>query len=126
MSELVKATPNTKVIQFLETQASVDLYLSVITLGEIRKGIEKARPTKPESAARYEAWLTVLVSDYGGRILPLDPAAADIWGHSMASHPQSGVEDAQIAAIAAAGGLVIVTRNVVDFQPFGVSIHNPF
>lgn len=126
VSELVKPRPNEKVVAFLAAQASVDLYLPVLVLGKIRTGIERARPTKPDGAARYEAWLARLTSDYGERLLPSDAAAADNWGRLMAAKRQAGVEDAQIAAIALARGLVVVTRNIADFEPFGMPVYNPF
>ena len=126
VSEVYKPAPNRNVIDFLGTQAEIDLFLPAIVIGEIRKGIELARPGKPEHAGRLEVWLGRLQSDYGHRILAFDSAAAEIWGRLMAANPQSGVEDAQIAAIAMAHGLVVVTRNIRDFATLGAPMHDPF
>lgn len=126
ISEIIKTTPNQKVLAWLTSQADVDLYLSVVTIAEIRKGIETARPTNPESAVKYEAWLDELVAHYGGRIIPLDEPAAQAWGRLMAQFSSSGVEDAQIAAIALAREMTVVTRNAKNFKQFPVSIFDPF
>lgn len=126
ISEIVKTKPDQKVLAWLTSQADVDLYLSVVTIGEIRKGIETARPTNPESALKYEAWLDELVAHYGDRIVPLDEPAAQAWGRFMAQSSSSGVEDTQIAAIALTRGMTVVTRNIADFKHFSVSIFDPF
>lgn len=126
ISEIVKTKPKEKVLAWLSSQADVDLYLSVVTIGEIRKGIEAARPTNPEAALKYEAWLDDLVAHYDSRIVPLDEPAAQAWGRLMAQFPGSGVEDAQIAAIASARAMTVVTRNTADFRHFSVSIFDPF
>ena len=126
ISEVVKAAPNRKVLEWINGQADVDLYLSVLTIGEIRKGIEGARATNPAAALKYEAWLDSLALLYGDRILPFDMSAAQTWGALLARSPTADVEDSQIAAIAQTRGMTVVTRNVTDFQRFGVPIHNPF
>lgn len=126
ISEVIKPNPNDKVLAWIDSQADVDLYLSALTIGEIRKGIERARPANPTAAARYEAWLGTLVSHYGGRILPLDEPAAQAWGILMSRVPNSGVEDAQIAAIAQSRGMTVVTRNIADFKDFAIPLINPF
>jgi predicted nucleic acid-binding protein len=126
ISEMVKTDPNPKVSAWISSIPDVDLNLSVVTIGEIRKGVEVARPTNTAAALRYEAWLVTLVSHYAGRILPFDEPAAQIWGRLMAHASSSGVEDAQIAAIAIRHGMTISTRNVKHFTPFGVPIVNPF
>lgn len=126
ISEVVKPTPSKKVTAWLSSQADVDLYLSAITIGEIRKGIESARPTNPAAAAKYEAWLENLIAHYGNRIVPLDEAAAQAWGALMARSSTSNVEDSQIAAIAQSRGMTVVTRNIADFRNFSISTFDPF
>jgi len=88
VSELAKTRPNSKVIAWLGSVPSTDLFLSVITLGEIRKGIEKKRAASPGDAARLEAWLTTLMLHYRSRVLPFDQDSADQWGRVMAVHPR--------------------------------------
>lgn len=126
ISEVVKTSPSASVLAWINSQADVDLYLSVITIGEIRKGIEGARAKNPAAALRYESWLDSLVTQFRTRILPFDEPAAQTWGTLMARLPNSGVEDAQIAAMALTLGMTVVTRNVVDFAQFGVPVYNPF
>lgn len=126
ISEVVKAAPSPAVLAWIAGQADVDLYLSVVTVGEIRKGIEVARPKNSAAALRYEGWLEELIRNYTSRILSFDESAAQIWGKLMASTPHAGVEDAQIAAIAAAHGMGVATRNIKDFAPFGVPLWDPF
>ena len=76
VSELAKTRPNVKVIAWLRSVSSTDLFLSVITLGEIRKGVEKKRAKSAEHAVRLEAWLTTLVLQYRSRVLPFDQESA--------------------------------------------------
>ena len=126
ISELIKSAPNPSVLTWFGAQADVDLFLSAITVGEIRKGIEAARPRNLAAALRYEGWLDGLVRNYADRILPFDEPAAQVWGQFMALVPNSGVEDAMIAAIASAGRMAVATRNVTDFTPFGIPVVDPF
>ncbi len=126
ISEVVKTNPNKTVLSWINRQADVDLYLSVLTVGEIRKGIEAVRPTNPDAARKHEAWLDNLVALYADRILPFDVDSAQTWGALLAQSSSSDVEDSQIAAIALTHGMTVVTRNVADFQIFNVPIHDPF
>ena len=87
VSEFAKTRPNSKVIAWLGSVPSTDLFLSVITLGEIRKGIEKKRVANPQDAARLEAWLTTLLLHYRSRVLPFDQDSADQWGRDMRGPP---------------------------------------
>jgi toxin FitB len=126
VSELAKARPNPKVIAWLGSVPSTDLFLSVITLGEIRKGIERKQITSLEDAARLEAWFTTLVLRYRTRILPFDEQSADHWGRVMALHPTVPVEDAQLVATALQHRLTFATRNVRHISETGVRFINPF
>jgi predicted nucleic acid-binding protein len=120
-------------LAWISSIAVADIYISVITIAEIRKGIELVRPENEAAALRYETWLADLIVHHRGRILPFDEPAAQIWGRLIARLSLSGVKDAelptidaQIAAIAVHHGMTIVTRNVKDIQPFGAPIVNPF
>jgi predicted nucleic acid-binding protein len=125
VAELAKPRPNSRVIAWLGSIPSTDLFLSVITLGEIRKGIEKKRMTSPEDAARLEAWFATLVLRYDSRILPFDEQSADRWGRVMALHPSVPVEDGQLVAAALQHDLTLATRNVRRIAKTGVVFVDP-
>jgi predicted nucleic acid-binding protein len=126
VSELTKKRPSANVAAWFQQVPSADLFLSVITLGEIRKGIELKRAMNPPAAARFEAWLQTLMLRYRSRILAFDADAADRWGRIMAAHPGVHVEDGQLSATALQHGLTLVTRNVRHIAPTGVSYFDPF
>jgi toxin FitB len=126
ISEAFKKRPNAKVIDWLRSVPPADAHLSVITLGEIRKGIEIKRMDSEQDAARLESWLEALALSYRTRILVFDEPIADRWGRIMAAHPAVPPEDGQLAATALHHGLTFVTRNVRDIAPTGVPHFNPF
>ncbi len=126
VSELTRKRPSPKVLDWFRSVPPTDLFLSVVTLGEIRKGIELKRAVNPAEAAPFEAWLQTLVLRYRSRILAFDEEAADRWGRIMASHPAVPVEDGQLAATAIRHGLTLVTRNVRHVAPTGVAHLDPF
>jgi predicted nucleic acid-binding protein len=101
------------------------LFLSALTVGEIRRGIAKARAADPNAARPLERWLTRTVMDFGANILPVDHAVAGVWG-DLAVGPSLPVVDALIAATALRHGLSVVTRNVRDFSATGVPVLNPW
>ena len=102
-----------------------DIFLSTLTIGEIRKGVEVVRVRDPDKARALEVWLRAIVEAFGPRILGIDAAVAESWGRisAMRSVP---VVDALLAAIANVHGLVLVTRNAADVSGLGVLIRNPF
>ncbi|MFO0604508.1 MAG: type II toxin-antitoxin system VapC family toxin [Polyangiales bacterium] len=101
------------------------MWISVITLGEIRKGVELVRPRDPSQAAALEAWLLRVTGAFSGRTLALDATVADAWGR-MNARSQLPAIDGLLAATASAHGLVLATRNVRDFARAGVALVNPF
>lgn len=125
VSEARKARPNAGVVRWLSKQPEDQLYLSVVTLGEIERGIEKRRKADPEFAAALAEWLERLTRLYADRILPVTPGIALRWGRLSAQLGHEGA-DLLIAATALAHGLTVVTRNVGDFEPTGVRLINPF
>ncbi|SDB74959.1 type II toxin-antitoxin system VapC family toxin [Belnapia rosea] len=102
-----------------------DLFLSALTLGEIRKGIEGVRPRDPAKAAALEGWLSEVADAFGPRVLGVDAAVADAWGRISAVRSVP-VVDALLAATARVHGLVLVTRNVADVEGLGTRTLNPF
>lgn len=102
-----------------------DIYLSVLVLGEIRKGVERVRPNDPAQASALENWLHAVVSSFGERVLPIDQAVADEWGRMGAKRPVSTI-DALLAATAKVHGMTLATRNVSDIADLGAEFVNPF
>ena len=129
ISELVKKEPNPAVVNWLDGQDEQKLFLSVLNLGELQKGISKL----PDGAKKDElqAWVALdLVERFTGRILEIDLETALSWGRLQGEAEQSGEKlpamDSLIAATAAAHGLVVVTRNVKDMERCGVKVCNPW
>lgn len=102
-----------------------DLFLSVLTLGEIRRGIEGVRHRDPAKAATLERWLRDVSEVFGARIIGVDSAVADAWGRMSAARSVP-VIDALLAATAQVHDLVLVTRNTADVSGLGVRTLNPF
>jgi len=126
LSELKKRQPHPAVAQWFEARPPAGLYLSVLTLSELRKGIE----TMP-AGARKTSFLDWLENDipqyFGGRILPVDRRVAERWGHlcGTASRPLPAI-DSLLAATALEHGLTLVTRNLSDFELTGIRMLNPW
>ncbi len=102
-----------------------DLFLSALTLGEIRKGIERARAIDRAKAEALERWLSAVVEGFAQRVLPLDTRAAEEWGR-MSAIRSVPVIDALLAATAKVNGLTLATRNVAHVQGLGALVLNPF
>ncbi|MFS6828176.1 type II toxin-antitoxin system VapC family toxin [Cyanobium sp. ATX 6F1] len=125
ISELRRRERHRGVVSWLSGQRSEDLFLSVITLGEIERGISRKRSQDPAFAARLSSWLDGLLQAYGQRILPVDLAIARRWG-SLSAKLGHGGADLMIAATALERRLTVVTRNLEHFQPTGVATLNPW
>ncbi len=105
---------------------NIALFLSAITIGELRQGVELIRHRSDENQAqRLGRWLSRVTSDYAEAILPFDHETAQVWGRLRAPHPENPLAK-QIAAIALIYDLTVVTRNVAHFTPTGVRLLNPF
>jgi len=102
-----------------------EVYLSALTLGEIRKGIESIRRRDEASAEILDRWLRELAVAYAGRILPVDQEIADRWGRFNVPDPLSML-DSLLAATASVHGMTLVTRNLKDVERTGVDCLNPF
>ena len=105
--------------------SSDEIYLSVLFLGELRKGIERIRRRDEPAAQALEDWLQELVATHSDRILPVDQAVADQWGRFNVPDPLP-VLDSLLAATARVHGLTLVTRNLKDVERTGVDCLNPF
>ncbi len=129
LSELRKSSKaNPGVRQFFQqaAQQAAPLYLSVITIGELRRGVELIRHRGDRHQAdRLETWLQTVVEDYADHILDFTALEAQVWGKLRVPHPQNALDKA-IAATALTCGLTLVTRNVSDFAGTGVPLIDPF
>lgn len=125
VSALRRPDRSPDVVRWLESQRLTDLYLSVITVGEIERGFVQQRRLDPTFARELAGWLDEVMGWYGDRILGIDVATARRWGQLSATIGHSS-EDLLIAATALEHGLAVVTRNVRHFEPTGVRVVNPF
>ena len=123
VSEFRKARPSPKVVSWLRLVRENDLYLSVVTLGEIERGIARARDEVVR--ARLEGWLEDTMRRYADRILDVTPAIARRWGRWSAELGHDGA-DLLIAATAFVHGMTVATRNVRHYAPTGVATIDPF
>jgi hypothetical protein len=125
ISELRKRRPARQVIDWLSGCREDALFLSVVTLGEIRRGILAKRASDAAFADELARWLESLLRLYGDRILPMTPRIALRWGE-LSWRAGHGGADLVIAATALEHGLAVATRNVRHFEPLGVTVINPF
>lgn len=114
-----------RVAAWLAGRPESALFLSVITLGEIERGIRLQQPRNPAFAADLRNWLDRTVTLFADRILPFEAEDARIWGRLSAELGHPGA-DLMIAATALARGASVVTGNTADFRPTGVTLENPF
>jgi hypothetical protein len=129
ISEWVKPRPDPRVVQWLDEVEEDRVFLSVVSLTEIRFGIERLEPGRRR--ARLDRWLREdLPERFEGRIAPVDEAVADACGLLLARARKAGrglgAMDALIAATCLAGDLVLATRNLADFEELGVELFAPF
>jgi toxin FitB len=129
LSEGSKREPDRRVLDWLASQSAFDCAVSVLTVGEIRKGVELMAPGARR--ARLEHWLVVeLPREFGGRILPVDSHAVDQWGRLAAVGQRTGrplpVIDGLLLATAAAHRVTFATRNDGDCARRGVAVYNPW
>jgi predicted nucleic acid-binding protein len=125
LSELRRAQPDRSVLAWIEPVATMDLFVSAISLGEIEVGIERQRSRNPGFAEDLSAWVDQTIRAYGDRIIPFGVMEALRWGRLAQRIGNRGM-DLAIAATALEHGLTVVTRNVAHFAPTGVAILNPY
>lgn len=104
----------------------INVFLSVVTIGELRRGVDLIRYRGDERQGReLETWLASILADYDDHILEFDAETAQVWGKLRAPNPQNAL-DKQIAATAYIHDLIVVTRNQKDFERTGIPVLNPF
>jgi len=111
--------------KWLHSIQSADVYLSVVTLGEVERSISQQRRNNPEFAEDLERWLDTILLKYEQRILPLSVSVARRWGKLSGEHGHTSA-DLMIAATALEHNLTVATRNTRHFEPTQVSLINPY
>ena len=124
VSELRRVRPHGAVLTWINGVDDADLHLSAVTLGEIQAGIEITREQDSDKAAAIEHWADQVAGTYN--VLPITAEVFRLLAKLMHKQSNTVYEDAMIAATAIAHKLAVVTRNVNDFERFGVKIVNPF
>ncbi|MFZ4860059.1 MAG: type II toxin-antitoxin system VapC family toxin [Desulfuromonadaceae bacterium] len=125
ISELRKRVPDQNVVSWLSSTAEKDLYISVVTISEIQRGIALQRSIDAPFAERLQRWLDALMKNYSDRLLPITSAIACRRGELSARVGHDGA-DVMIAATALQHGLSVATRNERHFSFFSVPILNPY
>ena len=126
ISELRKGErANQNVRSWFAELADEEIFLSVLTIGEIRRGIESIRRRDPDAATALDSWLARIVEAHRDRIIGIDRAIAEEWGRLNVPNPLP-VVDGLLAATARVTGLTLATRNVADVESAGVEVLDPF
>ena len=125
VAEPRRRQPDPSVTSWLERTPPITQFISVMTLGELRKGADRVASRDPKQSAVLHGWLAGIATQFRDRIIPIDPVIAEEWGRLQAVRPVPPV-DALLAATALVRGWTIVTRNERDFLPTGVPTINPF
>ena len=124
VSELRKPKPHGAVVAWVGAQDTTHLYLSAMTIAELQRGVEITREQDVEKAEQIETWLEQLI--VSGQVLAMDAPVCRQWARLMHRQPDTLTEDAFIAATAIVHRLVVVTRNVRDFNALNVELFDPF
>ena len=125
ISETRKLRADAGVMAFLAAADSAGLFLSVLTLGELRKGVEAKRRSDLAIAARLGVWVDDIETTFADRVLPVDRAVARLWGE-LSARQALPVIDTLIAATAITRGFILVTRNTRDVSATGVPLVDPW
>ena len=125
VSEIRNPNPDRNVLAWLEASDQRDLYISVLAIGELTKGIARRRRRDPRAAASLGHWLRGIDEMFSDRVIPIDASIATTWGNLNAERTLP-VIDSLLAATAEVRGLTLVTRNVKDMEATGVGCINPW
>jgi len=130
LSEYVKKQPNTAVIDWLDQQKEDDLLISIVSIGELKKGIIKLEQSQPIRSQRLWKWVERIEVRFEGRILTINQSVIDQWARLCGELEAKGIKlavlDSFIAATALAYDLAVATRNVDDFSATTVKLFNPW
>jgi predicted nucleic acid-binding protein len=125
LSETRRKKADPRVLSFLQSIDSSSLFISVLTIGELRKGVAVKMRADPAAAKSLAAWVEGLEFGFAGQILNIDAATARLWGDWSGDRPRP-VVDTLLAATAVLHGLTLVTRNTSDVSGIPVKLHNPW
>jgi len=125
LSEMMKSRPDPRVLAWLRQHDPSAVFISVVTLGEIERGIERQRREDLAFARRLEGWRNDMIDEFGERVLPVTTAISLRWGRLGGQRGHLNV-DLLIAATAIEHDLAVVTRNVRHFEGTGAKVLNPF
>lgn len=124
VSELRKPRPHGAVLAWFRSVPKSALHIAAVTVGELQRGIERTREQDASKAEQIERWIDLLADTY--TVLPMDAAAFRLWARLMHRRSADLAEDAMIAATAGVHSLIVVTRNVRDFERLGTPTFDPF
>jgi len=125
VSEAIKSRPDRNVGRLVTSIRDRPSFVSVLTLGELRRGAERKRPADRHHAERLDAWIQSLEETFRGRIMPVDLQTAHLWGELSAQRPRP-IVDTLLAATAIVHRLTLVTRNTRDIADTSVDMINPW
>jgi len=124
VSELRRVRPHGAVLAWLRDADDADLHLSAMTIGELQAGVELTRMQDVAKAAEIEVWVDQVAASYN--VLSIDARTFRCWARLMRGRSDQLIGDAMIGATAIVHNLIVVTRNLRDFKPFGVRTLDPF
>ena len=124
VSELRRPRPHGGVVAWLGTVPDAHLHLSAVTLGELQAGVEITKEQDPAKAAEIGAWIAQVEQTWN--VVPMDGRVFRAWARQMHHRSDTLIEDAMIAATAVVHNLIVVTRNLRDFETLGVATLDPF
>jgi toxin FitB len=125
VSEAIKRRPHESVLAWTRRQPAASLFISVVTIGEIERGIAMAEARDPASAVRWRDWVGTLVASSGSRLLAADLEVLLEWGRLSAKAGHKSM-DVLIAATALVHDLTVATRNRADFERLGAAVFDPY